>query len=141
MDFRVYREPHAWGHSTAFIEICPGRYAGKHWQTGCLFVDDEAFSYAGGIISKHFPAYDPYAMQDIPKDVWHAISADWASAADKLTGLSDTEAKRLLGLEWRQGPLTDLPQNSQQVCAMLRALARESLALSTTEEWLCVLGL
>jgi hypothetical protein len=139
MDFRVYREPHVWGHSTAFIEICPGRYTGVHFRKGCLFVDEDAFIYAEGILRKHFPAYDPYDMQDIPKEVWHAIAADWASAADGLTCLSALEAMRRLGLKWPLDP-DEWSQHSQPVSAMLRALAQESLALGASEDWICVLG-
>jgi len=36
------------------MEIGPGRYAGRHWQDGFLFVSEDAFGMAEGILAATF---------------------------------------------------------------------------------------
>ena len=57
MDYRV-RRTKAELDSSGYMEIGPGQYSGKHWQDGFLFVWEDAFGMAEGIIVKHYPDYD-----------------------------------------------------------------------------------
>ena len=57
---------------------------GKHWQDGFLFVWEDAFGMAEGIVLKHFKDYDHFEMNDIPKNVGKLITVDWKKAASTL---------------------------------------------------------
>ncbi|MFZ4396090.1 MAG: hypothetical protein ACOYOU_10745 [Kiritimatiellia bacterium] len=59
---------------TGYMEIGPGRYNKKHWQPGFLFIWEDAFGMAEGIVTKHFPSYDHFGMNDISKKI---ASASW----------------------------------------------------------------
>ena len=55
MDYRIRRNPEELD-STGYVEIGPGEYSGHHWQKSFLFVWEDAFVHAEGIVRKHFPA-------------------------------------------------------------------------------------
>ena len=98
MDYRIRRDP-AELDSTGYIEIGPGRYAGRHWQPGFLFVWEDAFGMAEGIVVRHLPEYDHFDMNDIPRAVGLTIVADWRSAAAQLPVLNEDAAHHILNLE------------------------------------------
>jgi hypothetical protein len=98
VDYRVRRESSELD-STGYVEIGPGKYAGKHWQDGFLFVWEDAFAMAEGIVAKHVPNYDHFSMTDIPKEVGRKVIAEWRAAADRLPGMSVDEARAALNLQ------------------------------------------
>jgi hypothetical protein len=49
MDYRIRRSPQEL-ESTGFMEICPWRFSEKYWQEGCLFVWEDSFNVAEGIV-------------------------------------------------------------------------------------------
>src|SRR3989304_3481557 len=83
MDYAVRHNPKNL-ESTGFIEIMPGRYTGKHWQDGAIFIWEDAFTIAEGIIQEYFPQYDHLAMNDIPRSAGRLIAKDLQNAADTL---------------------------------------------------------
>ena len=87
MDYRVRRAKSEL-ESTGYIEIGPGKYSGEHWQDGFLFIWEDAFGMAEGILTKHFPKYDHFSMNYIPKDIGQKIVAEWRDVADRLPGMS-----------------------------------------------------
>ena len=79
IDYNIYRNV-ADLDSTGLFEIGPGRYSGKHWQDRFVFVWEDAFACAEGIVIRHFPDYDHFSMNDIQSDVGLKITSAWRNA-------------------------------------------------------------
>lgn len=142
MDYRVRRERRNL-NSTSYIEIGPGKYSGKHWQDGFLFVWEDAFGMAEGIVAKHVPTYDHFSMNDIPKDVGHRLIAELRDAADRLPAMSIEEAYTVLNLQpvYRERLGSELESHRAEIAQMLRDLADACSQFYEREEWVCILGL
>lgn len=85
MDFSVRTDPSTL-ESTALIEVVPGRYDGRHWRPDGIFVCEDAFGMAEGIIARHCPAYDHFGPNEIPREVGLQIVAEWRAVAASLSG-------------------------------------------------------
>ena len=142
MEYTVHRYPNAL-NSTGYMEIGPGKYSGQHWQSGFLFVWEDAFTLAEGIVQKHFAAYDHFGTNDIPKDSGLAIASDLRSAAQSLNFADATEAAQVLFVpSWlTDGFASELANHRSQMQAMLRAVADELEHAYDAGEFACVLGM
>lgn len=118
IDLTVYRTP-AELTSTAYFEIGPGRYNGKHWQPGFVFLSENAFNMAEPIFVRHDPEFDHYGMNDIERSVGMAIAADLRTAA------------------FVDPAYRDLPE----VRAFLDSLADVMETAYSASDYACVLGL
>jgi hypothetical protein len=129
--------------STGYVEIGPGRYTGKHWQDGFLFVWEDAFGMAEGIVAKHLPAYDHFEMNEIPRDVGLAITAEWRDVAAKLRALSPVEAHAALNLDasYHARLNEELSSHREEIAQLLRELAEECERFYLQGDWICVLGM
>jgi hypothetical protein len=142
MDYLIRRK--ATGlDSTAYMEIGPGRYSGKHWQEGFLFVGEDAFKMAEGILARHFPDYDHFAMNQIPMEVGMKIIDEWQQAADALHHAIPSEAARLLRLDASRhaGLENEITRHADAIAAMLKELSSECRAFYERDGWICVLGM
>ncbi len=142
MDFLIHRDPNGLD-STAYMEIGQGRYSGKHWQKGFLFVSEEAFAMAEGILRKHFPNYDHFGMNEIPKEIGLGILAEWQSAADALLGIATTEMATLLHLNaaTRKALEQKIDGHRGAISEMLRELVAECRLFYKSEDWISILGM
>ena len=129
--------------STGYVEIGPGKYAGKHWQDGFVFVWEDAFGAAEGILAKHFPAYDHFDMNDVPRAVGLAVAADWRDVAERLPRMTVDEAHDALNLEATFSVRIDreVEEHGAEIAGMLRELADALEQFYAEGEWVCVLGL
>lgn len=128
--------------STNFLEIGPGKYVGAHWQDGFLFVWDDAFVVAEGILRKHFPEFDHYAMNDLPEEVGEKVIAEWRAVAAQLERLNPADARRALNLDGTDPELDrELATRRKEIARMLRELADECEKFYQQSEWICVLGI
>jgi hypothetical protein len=129
--------------STAFMEIGPGRYSGVHWQDGFLFVGEDAFGMAEGILARHLPDYDHFGMNDLPKDTGRKVTAEWRDVAGRLSGMSAEQAYTALNLGASYSARLDaevIPHRAE-IASMLRELADACDAFYEQEEWVCILGM
>ena len=142
MDYAIRRNPRELD-STGYIEIGPGSYAGKHWQDGFIFVWEDAFGMAEGILSRHMPAYDHFGMNDIPRDIGLTVIADWRNAADFLGDLSPTEIHTALNLaaSYHEQLESEIETHRVEIARLLRELADECEGFYRRSEWICVLGM
>lgn len=142
MDFRLHRGKSLLS-DTCYIEIGPGKYSGKHWQEGFVFVDEDAFACAEGIANYYFPDYDHFGMNDLPKATGLLIIAEWRSASTSMTQLEPHEAARLLRPHdaARPGLVAVISAHRKEMQALLNDLADEFERLYRTDEWVCVLGM
>src|SRR5262249_37615703 len=121
--------------------IGPGKFSGQHWQEGFLFVWEDAFGLAEGIVSKHFPSYDHLSMNDIPEDLGRRIAADWREAAARLGGMTAAEVRSALNLpEWYAQLDDELVSRQSEIAGMLRELADGVENFCNREDWFCILG-
>ncbi len=141
MDYVIRRNP-ADLDSTGYMEIGPGRYSGAHWQDGFLFVWEDAFGMAEGILTKHFPDYDHFGMNEIPRDVGLKVVDDWQQAADNLSGARRSAVVEILNLaaSYRSGLEKEIVEHRDSIRAMLQELSMECRAFYRGAEWICVLG-
>jgi len=142
MDYLIRREA-ADLDSTGYMEIGPGRYSGKHWQNEFLFVWEDAFEMAEGILAAYFPAYDHFSMNDIPKELGTKVIEEWQHAAMVLHRAAPAEAATLLRLvaSYCTGLEIEIADHRGAISAMLKELAAECKSFYETEEWVCVLGM
>ncbi len=128
--------------STNFLEIGPGKYVGAHWQEGFLFVWDEAFIVTEGILAKHFPDFDHYAMNNLPEEIGEKVIAEWRDVANRLDRLDPAAARRALQLVNDDPELDrELATRRHEIARMLRELADECEKFYQQSEWICVLGI
>ena len=125
MDYEIRRNK-AELDSTGYMEIGPGKYSGKHWQEGFIFVWEDAFGMAEGIVMKYFKEYDHFGMNDIPKEIGISISSEWLKAASNLNDASEEECQELLNLDavYRNYMAAEVSENKQSIIEMLNELAQ-----------------
>ncbi len=142
MDYRVRRRKSEL-ESTGYMEIGPGKYSGEHWQDGFLFIWEDAFGMAEGILTKHFPKYDHFSMNDIPKDIGQKIVAEWRDVADRLPGMSPEQAHTALNLSapYRDRLDSEVEPHREEIARMLRELADACGGFYSREDWVCILGM
>jgi hypothetical protein len=141
MDYTVYRDANKLG-STGFIEIGVGNYSGRHWQEGFLFVWEDAFTIAEGIVARHHASYDHCGMNDIPRESGLAIAKDLRSAAAAVPTIDGPDAIRLLALpRWLiESFLREFPEQRFQMQALLEAIASTLEQAYVAEDYACILG-
>jgi hypothetical protein len=127
--------------STAYLEVGPGRYGGRHWQDGYLFIGDDAFRMAEGLLRRHFPGYDRFAINEIPRAVGAKVIADWRTAAGRLSDATPEVACEALGLPAHEDVVAEVAARGEEISAMLYALADACEGFYRREEWSSVLGI
>ncbi|MEO6709597.1 MAG: acetyl-CoA hydrolase/transferase C-terminal domain-containing protein, partial [Planctomycetota bacterium] len=142
MDYRIYRS-RAELDLTNYVEIGAGKYSQKHWLEGCLFIEEEAFILAEGILARHFPSYDHIAFQDIPKRIGKRVISAWRDAAGRIPQLNPTEIHSLLNLDvvmLRLDPVA-IGRDRAAIAAMLNELADACDEFYEQDEWVRILGM
>jgi hypothetical protein len=140
MDYRIYRNKNEL-ESTGYIEIGPGKYTGAHWQEGFLFVWEDAFGMAEGILAKHLPEYDHLSMNDLPRNIGRFVTAEWRDAARRLAGMSPKDVRRLLNLGASYGERLDdeVIRHCANIAGLLSELADACDGFYERNEWVCVM--
>lgn len=129
--------------STGFMEIGPGKYTGLHWQKGFVFVRDDAFGVAEGIVVRHFPSYDHLGMNDLPRDVAAKIISEWRDIADRLPFLKrkDIQTEMYLIASCFVGLDAEVESHRPEVASFLKALASVCEGFTKQSDWICILGI
>jgi hypothetical protein len=142
VDYRIRMDP-AELDSTGYMEIGPGRYAGSHWQPGFLFVWEDTFGMAEGIVTRHLPEYDHFGVNDIPRATGLAVIAEWRAAAAELPNLNESAVHRRLNLDasYRMWIGPEIARHRNEMVGLLRELADECEAFYGRGAWICVLGM
>jgi hypothetical protein len=142
MDYRL-RHSKAELDSTGYMEIGPGKYTGSHWQDGFVFVWEDAFGVAEGIVEKHFPDYDHMGMNDVPRHAAVKIISEWKAVADRLPGLDPSEIQREMNLVAPHfaGLAGEVESDRLEVSGFLRSLANECENFVQQSDWMCILGM
>lgn len=143
MRYKLFRDKASLGSHTSVIEVGPGRYSGKHYQTGFVFIDEDAFIYAEASIRKHFSAYDHYDMNDITRQIGEAILQDWRVVAKKILLIQKCDLKdelpRFSEVHECREVLWDKERNN--IAKMLNELADFVEDVLKDNMYFCILGL
>lgn len=142
MDYVIRNRPNEL-ESTQYVELGPGRYDGRHWQEGFLFVLEEAFGTVEGILARHLPEYDHFGINNVPRAIGLAVAAEWRRVAETLTGMTADEASDALNLQATFSTRMDqeVEENRHEIAILLRELADAFEQFYAQEEWVCVLGM
>ncbi|MBK8246672.1 MAG: hypothetical protein IPK85_04640 [Gemmatimonadetes bacterium] len=129
--------------STGYMEVGPGRYDGRHWQDGFLFVWEDAFGMAEGILARYLPEYDHFGMNDVPRSVGLAVAAEWRRVAEALPSMTADEASDALHLVATFSTRMDdeVYEHRGEVADLLLELADAFERFYALEDWVCVLGM
>jgi len=130
-------------NSTGYIEIGPGRYSGKHWQSGFIFVAVDSFSMAAGIVEKHFHTFNHFGINEVPKEIGIKIIEEWQTASEMMFQMPIEDAPELLNLfsANRYALENELKNNQKEISSFLADLSMECKRFYENQEWLCMLGL
>jgi hypothetical protein len=142
MDYQ-FRRNKAELDSTGYMEIGPGKYTGSHWQDGFVFIWEDAFGVAEGIVEMHFPSYDHLGMNDLPKEAVMKIISDWREVADRLPTLDRVDIQKEMNLVAPHfaGLASEIDSHRIEVSDFLRSLANECENFIQQNDWLCILGM
>jgi hypothetical protein len=142
MDYRIRRRESELD-STGYIEVGPGRYSGAHWQDRFLFVWEDAFGMAEGILMKHLPSYDHFGMNDLPKDIGRKVTTEWREVAGRLSNMSaeQVHAALNLGASYRARLDAEVIPHRAEIASMLRELADACDEFYEQEDCVCILGM
>ena len=141
MDFRIRRAPEEL-EATGFMDIVPSKFSGKHWQVGSLFIWEDSFNVAEGIVAQHLPTFDHMAINEISRPVGAAIIAEWQSVGGRLPDLTADEAITELYLAgWFQEQFREEFDSSRaEMATLLRELSQECGQFYAQSEWITILG-
>lgn len=138
IDFTIFTNPNDL-QSTGFIEIGPGKYNHTHWNQGFIFIWDDAFWYAEGIIMRHMPTYDHFEMNDIDSETGGKIIEDWLSISDCP---NDQLVHRLnLSAVFRDPNNAFVHASPPEVKNMIRTLGITCKPWNDSNNGFCVLGM
>jgi hypothetical protein len=141
VDYRIFGSPEEL-KDVLYFDIGPGKFSRKHWKGGCLFVSEYEFGMAEGIIAKHFPTYNHFGPNDIPKELGLKITAEWAQAAVLLDQLPPGQIGNTLNLNepFLNQFDPDIESHKADIAGLLRSLAEACEALYQQGDWICISG-
>lgn len=141
MDYRVRRDPTTL-ESTGFMEIYPGPDSGAHWQPGGLFVWEDAFWVAEGVLVRHHSAYDHLSPNEIPKSAGVRIINDWRAGAEAIRAGNIDAALAVLDASkftWIDAKI-EFTTHGDAISLMLEQLADECARFYQGHDLISVLG-
>ncbi|MFN7141517.1 MAG: hypothetical protein ACK4UN_19490 [Limisphaerales bacterium] len=143
MDYKVHFKDPELSLQGELIEIGPGQYTGKHWNPDHLYLWEEAFGLVEGVVAKHFPAFDHFAMNDIPKKIGLQITREWRHLSDQIGSMLPYELEQALRLDlsFRNYDVSQFEHHRVEITVMLRELADRCDEFYQTSEWICILGI
>ncbi len=129
--------------STGYMEIGLGKYSGQHWQTGFIFIWEDAFGMAEGIILKHMPSYDHFDMNNIPKSIGLKILNEWIDASKNFENLTSLEIQEKLFIKdiYNTNMEKEIDDHRLEIKSMLQLLGDEIYRLYKKSNWVCILGM
>ena len=128
--------------STGYMELGPGKYVGRHWTPGFLFIWEDAFGMAEGIIARHMKDYDQFGTNNIPKEIGVRIAKDWNTIATELKSLTPEQIHSRLNLQevYREFLSSEIVAHKSEIAKLLSQLSRTFIDLYREHDYLCVLG-
>lgn len=144
MDYRIRRKTSEL-KGYGYVEIRPGKYPKyfrKHWQDGNVFIHEEAFTMATGIIVNHYSEYNPFGDNNIPKNIGMKITTEWRDNASQLYYMSDSQVRHALNLDDLERKWIDtvIASHKAEIMDMLRELADICDEFYNQGNWVCIQG-
>ena len=98
MDYRTRRKKSGL-IGTGYVEINPGKYSGKHWRNGNLFIREETLSLSTGIIVKHYIDGNRSWLNGKPKSIGMKITVEGRGVARRWINLIASQVHHALKLD------------------------------------------
>jgi hypothetical protein len=98
---------------------------------------------AEGIVTRHFPEYDHFGMNDLPRSVGQAVIGEWREVAGRLETLDAHDAHAALNLDviYREVMSREIVSHRKEIAELLRQLADASERFYRANDWICILGM
>jgi hypothetical protein len=83
-------------NGSAYYELLPGPYAGRHWGERSVFLSEDAFNFIGWVIQRHSPDFNPFGPTRIAAATWQGIIADlnrFAKVLGKAKSIADIKVE------------------------------------------------
>jgi hypothetical protein len=87
---------------TCYFELLPGRYQGKCWNDGAVFLTQEAFGLIDLIIMRHEPKFDHFSFVAIQRSAWERIIPEIELMATDSLSIEHAELARELSAWLRE---------------------------------------
>ncbi|MEI6057265.1 MAG: hypothetical protein WCR55_14565 [Lentisphaerota bacterium] len=128
---------------TAYIEIGAGRYKGKHFQDSFIFLDEDGFFFAEGLLYKYVKNYDHYEMNNIHKSIGLSYAHELSDIAREFLSISAIEITKRLNLKptFESWLAKKLEEHRKEIKEMLSEVSIFILDCYRKNDWICVLGL
>jgi len=129
--------------STAYLEIGPGPYTGKHWQKGYTFISEQSFIFIEGIIEKYFPEYDHYDMNNIPKGAIEKIIKNLEDVSENIPEMDYQEIENALGLKNSFGSKheSEIMENKEDIRKFIKNVYLDLKLHTINADEICILGI
>jgi len=144
IDYQVHL--HRDFEGTNYTEIGPGKFSGKYWQPGFIFISEDAFRMAGGIVARNVKEYDPWAHFDIHKRTGIGLITEWKTASSYVRTQPIDELWRTLGLYAPndialEHDKKEVNDHRTEIARMFTDLATETSRFLEQAEWICIIGI
>jgi hypothetical protein len=125
---------------TDMIEIGPGKYSGKHWQVGFIFLDESDFMYAEEVIHSFYADYDHYEMNTISTKTGVKIVEGWRELAKQVPTLPVEELVERFRFRQSSVEYERINRERENIEKYLLQLSTRVETILSQDEFFCILG-
>lgn len=125
------------------LEIGIGKFTGEYHLEGSLFIDEDDFAIADGIVRKHIPRFTIYDTINVPKKIGSRIAYDWKEAARLLPRATDERVLRLLNICDYAAPhiIKEFRHRPEAAVNMLGEMAKYVTDAYQRHRWIRIVGI
>lgn len=143
-DIRLIRDPKELS-GTLYIEVLPGKYAGRCWNHGSLFVPEEVFGCLEQLIERRETRYDHWAFTEIARETWELLIPDFvalANALENASGIDDIRGQlRFIFRASESRFATNFRGNADRLAALIRELVAWINDQLSRHDMIAILGI
>ncbi|MGD6816764.1 hypothetical protein [Metabacillus sp. 84] len=111
---------------SSYVEIKPGRSAGRHWNKASIYLTDETFTFLAPAIVKHHKNYSLFGISRIDRETWKKILTELDKVKQALVDKPGAEnLKDLIGFLILEETEKNFRKNPDQNCGDLIRLIAE----------------
>jgi hypothetical protein len=125
---------------SGFVEIACGKHT-KRWKKDSIYLDEDAFVVAGGIIRKYYPKFFHYGDElDVSKVKGRKLVSDWHRASKELKEpeVDPFVAVNLDSAFFREVQGRNMKRNRARIANFLKKLADTCEGLLEKDSWFSI---
>lgn len=129
-------------HGTDYVGVGSGRHTGKYVSKGYIFIEEDSFVVAEGIIKRHCSRYDHNEINNISRTKGSKVATDLRVAAESILACINDDILSLLEYKGDSSPkaVSEFIKQKVPISKMLVGLADYMDNSYENDEWICVLG-